>query len=161
MRASFPHRIAAVIVLLAATARGDSIWVSSGGKNALELPKVQIHDIHDGKITFVGASGRETSRELSQVVRLQADDEPSLTVAESAFAAAQWDNATDAYRKVLTSSLKPWARLWAAQRLIESAGKANRFDAAASGYIALLLLDPARAGNLKPTMPEERSTYIN
>ena len=40
----------------------DSIWVSSGAKNALEIPKVQIKDIKDGKILFVPASGRETSR---------------------------------------------------------------------------------------------------
>jgi TolA-binding protein len=157
----FTYFLPLLIVFASLPAHADSIWVSSGAKNALEIPKVQIRDIKDGKIIFVPASGRETSRELSQVVRLSADDDPSLTAGEAAFAAGQWDAATDAYRKVVTSSPKPWARSWSAQRLVESAGKANRFDAAASGYIALLQTDPARAGNFKPAMPDERSTYIN
>jgi tetratricopeptide (TPR) repeat protein len=140
----------------------DSIWVSSGAKNSLEIPKVKITDIKDGKILFVPASGRETSRELSQVVRIQTDDDASLTAAENAYANGnQWDVATDGYRRVLGSSPKLWARSWAAQRLVESAQKANRFDAAAAGYVALVQIDPLRAGNFKPTMPDERSTYID
>src|SRR5439155_1919121 len=141
--------------------QADNIWVSTGGGNPLELPRVQINDIREGKVFFVGSSGRETSRELAQVTRLGSDDDPNLGAAETAFASGMWDRATDGYRKVLSTSPKTWARSWAAQRLVESAQKANRFDAAASGYIALLLADPIRARNFKPTLPDERSTYLN
>src|SRR5437773_7978658 len=104
----------------------DSIWVSTGGKNALELPGVKINEIREGKLFFVGGSGREASRELSQVMRVQADDDPTLTAAENAFVNSRWDAATDGYRKVLASSPKPWAKSWSAQRLVDSAQKANR-----------------------------------
>jgi TolA-binding protein len=151
------------------SARADSIWVNTAGgggggggnaKNALELPRVRISDIREGKIFFDAATGRESSRELAQVVRLDVEDDPSLTAAEQSLATSQWDAATDGYRKVLTSSPKPWAKYWAAQRLIEAAGKAKRFDEAAAGYIALVRFDPARAAPFKPALPDERSTYL-
>src|SRR5206468_1512791 len=103
--------------------------------NALELPRVQINDIKDGKLIFVGASGRESSRELAQIARITVDDDANLNVAEDAANQQKWDVATDAYRRVMATSAKPWARLWATQRLITAAQKANRFDAAASAYV--------------------------
>jgi TolA-binding protein len=156
------HQISLVVALIAvcAVARADTVWVSSGGGNAMERPRVQVQGIADGKIRFTSSDGRETTREIQQVVRLAVDTEPVLTAAEEAAAKQQWDAATDGYRKAMTSSTKEWVKLWSAQRVIETAQKANRFDTAASGYITFVQLDPARAVNFKPAMPDERSTYL-
>jgi len=146
---------------IVSSAHADTVWINSGGGgNALELPRVQINDIKDGKLLFVGASGRESSRELSQIARITVDDDANLNVAEDAANQQKWDVATDAYRRVMATSAKPWARLWATQRLIIAAQKANRFDAAAGAYVGLVLADPAVAGGIKLTLPDERSTFL-
>jgi TolA-binding protein len=143
-----------LIASLASAAAADTVWVAGG-----ELTGVQVKAVNDGKLVF-DVSGRETSRDLRQVTRLDATGEPALNAAEEAFAAGRFDAATDGYRKALASSTKPWVKLWAAQRLSVAGQKANRFDAAASGYVALLVRDPARAAEFKPPTPSGQSTVI-
>jgi TolA-binding protein len=149
-----------VLLSCASIARADTVWVSSGSAgNALELSNVKVADIREGKLIFLGVGGRETTRELSQIARLRVDDDAGLTAGEDALANSQWDAATDAFLKVMATS-KPWAKQWAAGRLAAAAPKANRFDAAVKGYIALVKTDPARASALKPAPPDARSTYL-
>ena len=139
--------------------RADTIWVSSGG-SPLPIEDVKIARVVGDRIFFMTAQGTETSRELGQVSRMKIDDEPVFTAAEDAFAAGDFDKATDGYQKAMKGSAKEWLKDWATLRLIESANKAGRFDAAASGYIALVQKDPNLAARQKPQMPDAGSTYL-
>src|SRR4051794_8309787 len=149
------------ILLFVSSTRADSVWVATAGSAAaLELPRVQITGIQDGKLVFVGASGRESNRDLSQIARISLDADPNLTAAEEAANQQKWDVATDAYRRIASTSGTPWVRLWAMQRLVTVAQKANRFDAAADAYIALVQADPTAAAGVKLTLPDQRSTFL-
>src|SRR5512145_1456255 len=94
---------AIVVLSLASLARADAIWISTGAPaagnaNALKLDGVKITDIAQGKIQFTSA-GRESVRDIQQIVRIQIDDEPALSAGEEAMASGKFDAATDAYRK--------------------------------------------------------------
>jgi TolA-binding protein len=145
---------------LALPARGDTLWIASAsGGNPLQYANAKVLSVADGKIVF-STGGRETTRELSQVARLQLDDEPALSTAEEALAQGKLDAAVENYRRVLDSTPKPWLKTYAATKLASVAPKANRFDAAAAAYVTLLLLDPQRAAALKPAMPDQKSNYL-
>ena len=150
----------ASVAMFAAWARADAIWINSGGANALKLDNVKITSIGQGKVVFAGGGGRESSREVQQIARIQIDDEPAFSAAEEAIAGGKFDVATDGYRKALDSTAKPWLKQWAAARLVQSATRANRFDAAAAGYVALVLIDPQQAAAFKPAMPAAKSTFL-
>ncbi|MGH7213821.1 MAG: tetratricopeptide repeat protein [Tepidisphaeraceae bacterium] len=160
-------RLATVIALLvlvtfsARSALADALWISSGGGNPVKYDNVKVLKVDAGKITFRAASGNETSKELADVTRMQLADEPNLNSAEDAYASAKWDAATDGYQKVLKSSGKPWVRDWAAGRLIESANKNGRFDAAVAAYIVLVKKDPEAALRTRPNMPDKGSTFLD
>ncbi|MEA2710931.1 MAG: hypothetical protein QOF78_3532 [Phycisphaerales bacterium] len=155
-----------VIALLAVFAtttslRADTIWAGGGaGGTGLEVGGVQIKSIQDGKLVFITGAGRESTREVRQVSRVAADGELSLNAAEEALASGKFDVATEGFRKALSSSAKDWVKTWSAQRLTSVAPRANRFDAAASGYIALLVRDPVRAADYKPAPPPAGSTFV-
>lgn len=151
-------------LLAASSVRADTLWVSSGAAggaaNALKIEGIKIKDVANGRVQFTAVGGRESAREIQQVVRIQMDDEPIVSTAEEAFIAGQFDAATDGYRKTLDTTQKGWLKQWSAARLVQAATRANRFDAAVSGYIALLLINPEEAASLKPPMPDARSTYL-
>jgi TolA-binding protein len=159
-----------VLLVLVGSARADAIWISSGGAggggaagagaNALKLDGVKITAIAQGKVQFVAGGGRESVRDVQQIARIQIDDEPALSAAEEALANGKFDAATDGYRKTLDTTAKPWLKQWSAARLVQSATRANRFDAAVTGYVALLLIDPQQASAYKPALPEAKSTYL-
>lgn len=151
------------VVGSAGVARADTLWVSSGAAanatNALQLSNVTITGVSGDRIVFT-TNGREASRDMAQVVRMQIDDDPALSTAEQALANGQLDPAVENYRRVLDASPREWLKLYAARKLAEVAPRANRFDAAAAAYVALLLNDPQKAAPLKPELPDARSTYI-
>ena len=151
----------ALLLLAVTTAPGDTLWISSGGAgaNALEAGGVKVTGIQDGRLLFTTA-GRESARDVRQIVRIAVDDEPALNAGEEALAKGLFDVATDQFRKALASSTKEWVKQWAAQRLTVTGQRANRFDAAAAGYVALLLRDPARAAEYKPAPPASQSTFL-
>jgi TolA-binding protein len=158
---------AALLVVLTSPATADTVWVSSGGANALEIGRVKIIGVEDaagGKpeervLVFQSAGGSESRRPLATVTRVEVDDDPSLNAAEEAYAGGKWDVATDNYLKSLRGATKDWLKSWASRRLIESAEKSGRFDAAVAGYIARVMLNPAEAGP-KPAMPDEKSAFL-
>jgi TolA-binding protein len=156
---------AAAIVLAAPFARADSVWITSGaGGGVLQMGGVQIQSVQDGRLVYRTNNGDERSREVAQIARVNADNEPALNAAEDALARSELDVATESFRKALASSAKEWVKVWSARRLTEVAPRANRFDAAASGYIALLVRDPggaARAADLRPQLPPAQSTFLN
>ncbi len=161
--------IATAVLISVSVARADSLWVSSvkpgagdagGAKiNALEISKVTISRIDETTAAFSNASGRDASRPAEQVVRIAIDDEPALTAAEEAFVAGKWDVATENYLKTITGTKRDWLKGWSARRLLTSAEKANRFDAAAAGYVAAVLAKPAKFP-AKPALPDGKSAYL-
>jgi TolA-binding protein len=154
---------AACVCAAAAPLRADTVWISSsggGGTNAIMLSNVKVTGIADGKLTYQFPAGNSCAREIAQDARMQIDDEPLLGQAEEAAAAGRWDVATDALLKELSTTGKEWLKPWIGRRLVVAAQQANRFDAAATGYIALLLADPAHAADVRPALPDGRSSYL-
>jgi TolA-binding protein len=152
--------IAALALSLTAMARADELWIGSGDSGAIQIRNAKVLKVENGQIVFLTA-GTQATRELSKVQRIMLDDEPSLNAAEEAFAAGKWNDAVDGFQKTIRSTTKPWLRDWCSARLIEAANKSGRFDAAVRAYIALLLKDPSAAAAIKPTMPAEKSTYLD
>jgi len=153
--------VAAVWFAVAGAVRADTVYISSGGGNPVPFDEVKIVRIDAGKLVFRTATGNETSRDLKQVAKMVLDDEPSFNTAEDAYAAGEWDKATDAYQKTVKSTNKPWLADFCSIRLIDSASKSGRFDAAVTGYIAAVMKDPAMADAKKPTLPDGKSTYLD
>jgi TolA-binding protein len=148
------------VILLATSVRADTLFISSGG-NPVEYKNVKVLRINQDQIVYNTASGGEVRKPLETVVRMQIDDEPALNAAEQALAAEQWDQAVDNYSKVAKSTNKPWLKDWATIRLLAAGQKSNRFDAAATAYVAMLVRDPDSAAKYKPQMPQAGSTYID
>ena len=152
----------------ASLASADSVWVSSGGGNALEIGRIRVIGVEDapsGKpeersLMFQSASGTESRRPFGSITRIQLDDDPNLNAAEEAYANGKWDVATDHYLKTLRGTTKDWLKQWVGQRLVDAAEKSGRFDAAVAGFIARVMLSPADPGR-KPTMPDEKSAYLS
>ena len=120
------------------SARGDTLWVGSGGGGGtIQVSNAKILRVEKDQIIFL-TGGRETSRELSKVQRLNVDGEPALNQAEEALAAGKWDAAVEAYQTVLRATNKPWIKDWSSARLLEAASKSGRFDAAATAFISAI-----------------------
>jgi hypothetical protein len=156
------HVVFAILCLLSSilvfspAARGDTLWVGSGGgTGAIQVANAKITRIEKDQIFFLTA-GREASRELNKVQRLNVDNEPALNAAEEAFAAGKWDQAVDGYQTVIRSTNKPWMKDWSSSRLAEAGAKSGRFDAAATAYVALVTKDPASAAQSRPAVPPRR-----
>src|SRR3990170_1184866 len=83
--------VAALLALLPALARADTVWLRSGtAANALERPNVKVEKIEDGLLFFRSAqSDRVTERPLEEVLRILTDGEPVFNAAEEAFAAGE------------------------------------------------------------------------
>lgn len=147
--------ISSFILLPSSLVLADSFFVGS-----LETKNVVIKELKDGNLIYE-INGRQNEREAARISRLVVTNETPLNTAEEAYSLAKWDEAVDGYQKVLRTTNKPWAKDWAAMRLIESANKTGRFDAAATAYILALLNDPNAAAGMKPELPESKSTYLD
>ena len=148
-------------LLVSASLRADTLYISSGGGNPVPYSNVKILRVVGGQIVYNLSSGAETRKPLEQVVRMQIDDEPALNAAEQAMFTEKWDEAVDGYTKTARATQKPWLKDWATIRLLTAAQKSNRFDAAATSYVAMLLRDPDTAAKYKPLLPPEGSTFID
>lgn len=146
---------AATLALLAASLPADVIWI--GG---LQIKDTKVLRVEQGNLVFTTA-GREASRELSRVTRLQIDGENAFNAAEEAFASGNWDQAADGYQRTVRSTNKDWLKEYSTLKLLEAANKSGRFDAAVTAYVNLLLRDPASAGKSRPALPDEKSTYLD
>ena len=120
-----------------------------------------IQGVSGGQISFQSSGGNVSTRDLARVQRIHVDGETGLNTAEDAFSAGKFADAIDGYLKASRSSAHPWVKQYAAARLVESANKSNRFDAAVTAYITMLQLDPGSASRVRPTIPEGGSTYID
>jgi hypothetical protein len=141
----------------------DSVWIkgSAGGK-ALERQNVKILDVKDGMLTFESGGNIAAPRPLTDVVRVRIDGEISLNAAEDAFAGSEFDKATTNYEKTLQTTTKPWLKDWCSARLLESASKSGRFDAAVKAFVALAERSPEAAKTMLASMemPKKDSKYL-
>lgn len=139
--------------------RADTVWTSGG---QLKIAPARIIRIQGDRL-YYEMGGRETSRELGQIYQIEVDGEPVLNAAEEAWVKEDWNAAVDGYVKSARSTAagsKAWLAQWSTVRLIQSANKAGRLDAAVSGYLVLLSSQPDLAGKYKPTLPE-KSTFLD
>src|SRR5688572_15753754 len=143
---------------MSAPAFADTLWVKSGN-NVMEMPRLKVTGVQNGQVAFQGATGNDGVRPLESLVRIQLDDEPSLNAGEEAFAKGDLNAAIDPYAKALKATKRDWLKPWVARRLLQAATKASRFDAAASAYITLVVVDP-KTEHPKPATPEGKSTYL-
>jgi tetratricopeptide (TPR) repeat protein len=134
--------------------RGDSLT-----SNNMMYADVRVTAVKDGEVYYV-IRGNEVHKPIAQVQKIILSDEAAFNAAEDAFAAKQWDPATEGYEKTLRTTQKPWLKDWVALRLLESASQAGRFDAAIKAYVAMAekSAESARAITLK--MPKADSAYL-
>lgn len=137
-------------------ARADSVFVGS-----IERKNASIKEIRGDALVFEINAREAEPVQLSRITKLVVNGETVFNAAEEDYLAGKFDAAVDGYQKTIRGTGKPWLKDWSAMRLIDAANKANRFDAAASAYIAALLKDPAAAARIKPTMPDAKSTFID
>jgi TolA-binding protein len=133
----------------------DSIFVGT-----LERANVTIRDFKGATLQF-DIAGRPSETDATRISKLVIPSEPQLTAAEQAFATEKWDEAVDAYQRLLRTAAKPWVKDWSGFRLAIAAGKSGRFDAAATAYVQMLIKDPVGAASVKPAMPDSKSTYLD
>ncbi len=145
----------AFVIGLGVSARADTIFVGN-----LPYKDVKIKGIKGEDIVFQ-TSGNETSKPIKSVTRLQLTDDPALSAAEEAYAKQENEKAVDGYLKSLRSSSKEWVKDWAAARLLDAAGKAKRFDAQVTAFIAMMQRDSATAIKNKPEVPQEKSAFLD
>ena len=145
----------AVSLGLSWAAVADSVWI-----NNLERPNVKIVDVKDGQFTYEASAGPR-SVPLADVKRIKIDGDTTFNGAEEAFAAQEWEKATAGYEKTLTTTSKQWLKEWCTVRLLESASKSGRFDAAVKAYIALAEKSPESAKAVSLEMPKQGSKFLD
>jgi len=158
-------RLLAMILPALATwapALADAVYQSSAGKaaSALKIPDVKITRIETDKLFFETA-GRETSRDIKVVARIEVEGQSALNAAEEAFEKDDWPAATAAYQQVLLAPAKPWIKDWVELRLLQAASHTGNFPAAFPGYLRLIQKDPAMAARYKPPLPEPTSPHLD
>jgi len=149
-----------VALLICGAVRADSIRLRSGETGSIDYAGAKIVGIEQGQLLYRTRDGRDNTRELDKVERIDVDGEPALAEAESAFSTDAFDKAVDGYQKVIRSTNKPWLAYWSSRRLQVAAEKTGRFDAAASAYIARVQFEDPNTIP-KPALPSEQSTYLN
>lgn len=163
--------VAGVLLVAPSYCLADKIHVGTAGAGGLVIDGTIVRI--DGENLVIRVQGRDTSREVARIQRLEVDGEPAFTDAERAFALASvsgtsdadrktnYEKAIDGYQKAVKSTSKPWVRDWSAMRLVDAADKTGRFDAAVTGWIALVQKDAELAAKFKPTLPAQPTSFLN
>jgi tetratricopeptide (TPR) repeat protein len=154
--------IAAVLVIGGSVVRADSFVASSSGEGkGIPYNNVKIVGIEGDALAFRTAAGQDSTRPLAQVQQITIDGETAFNDAESAYLAGDFAKAVEGYQKTVRATSKDWIKDRSAQRLVEAAGKVGRFDAAVTGYVALVSRSPELAASSKPQLPEGKSTFLD
>jgi hypothetical protein len=132
-------------------AGADQLVIGSAAAPIVYDP-VQISRIEDGQVYFTFQSGRETHRELGQIVHMQLDGQTAFNAAEVALGAKRWAAAIDGYEHTMAETHTEWLQSFCALRLLQAANGAGQFDAAVTGYIAVAIRDPVAAPANQPAL---------
>lgn len=145
-----------LMLLPCARARGDSIFTGT-----LERTNVTVRQVKGGMVYYdIGGRNAEPIP-VAKVTRILARDEPAFNAAEVAYVTGEWESAAENYQKAVADRrANLWIVDWSLPRLIDSANRCGRFDAAVAGYIDLVRKDPHEAAALKPPLPEAKSKYL-
>lgn len=155
---------ASLMPLLATLAVADTIELrreENGRVSQQTISNVTVKGVEGEELVFVSQSGNDARRPLANVFKLEIKGETALNEAEAAFAEGKPERyaaAAEAYNRALRLATKDWIRDRASLRLVDVAGKTNRFDAAAAGYISLVTRNPALAATVKPALPEDKTS---
>jgi hypothetical protein len=150
-------RLAALAaVIVPSLALADSVTI-----NNIAYPDVKISAIKGEEIFFITSTSTEVKKPIAQVSKITLTDEPALNQAEEAYHAKDWDKAATGYERTFRTTNKVWLRDWCSVRLVESANKAGRFDAAVKGYIAMAEKSPESVKSIQLNLPKAGSAYIN
>lgn len=142
-------------LMFSGVAVADSVWVKN-----LERANVKILDVKDGQFSYE-ASGGVREVPLTDVGQIKIDGDATLNAAEEAFKAQDWEKATAGYEKTMTTTRKPWLKEWCTVRLLESASKSGRFDAAVKAFISLAEKSPESAKTVSLEMPKADSKFLD
>jgi hypothetical protein len=158
------------MLLAASAALADDIYIKSG-TTELKVPNATIRSIKDGQI-FYSTGARETNRDLSTILRIEATGEDKFNAAEKAFAAAmamsdekaampKFAEAVSGYQSAMSSS-KQWLKDYATMRMQVAAPRSGRFDIALTAWLAMLPKDATGAMKNKPpfNMLEKDNNYL-
>ena len=137
-------------LLFVSTAVADTVVVGN-----LELRDVSVQGIEADQLVFRSSAGRETSRPIAEVARLELDGQRAFNDAEAAFATGAYDQAVGGYLTTVKGGAPDWLKNYAARKLMAAATQADRFDDAATAYATLATVDPEAAVALRPRVPEK------
>lgn len=151
--------LALLLVACGSFARADAVWTVTAGGKPFERRNLKIEGMNADGLLFRSMSQDRAAlpRPMKEIWRIEADDEPALNAAETAFVADKWDDAVAGYQRAMTASRKDWVRQYAALRLMAAAGKSGRFSAAAAAYVAMVQRDPKAAASAKPDVPKNKA----
>lgn len=151
-----PLFVSLLLAIFPATAAlADSLIVKG-----IEYHDVKISNIKGDDVYFTTSTGNETHKPLGDVTKITVDGEAAFNNAEAASAVKDYDKAVDGYDKTVRATNKGWLKELAAARLLESANKGGRFDAAVRSYIALAEKNPDTAKAIHLNMPRADSAYL-
>ena len=153
------RRLALLALSIASLARADTVWLGDAPPGTPRAD-VRILRVQAGKL-YYEFQGRETDQPLARIHRMNVTGEDAFNTAEEAYLTQKFDAAVDGYQKTVRATNKPWLKDWATLRLVDAATKSNRFDAAVTAYIAIVLKDPATATQSKPALPEGKSAFLD
>ncbi len=145
---------AGLLAILASPLIADTIEIRRENSRQT-ISDINIKGVRGENLVFVSSGGNDAERPLANVYRIEIKGETAFNDAEKAYAAETWPEAADLYNKALKSTNKDWIRDRISLRLVDLAGKTNRFDVAAAGYAALVASNPTLAATVKPAIPEK------
>ena len=155
MRASLLGLVLMSIASTAPVTRADQVLLNTGSIDATVIA------FKADKLTYNDRRGNSIERTYDKVLQLTIDGETAFNAAEKAFADKKPADTIDNYIKTIRGTNKPWLRVFAARRLLESVGKTDRFDARLVAYMAYLQAEPDSAAEHKPTLPSKGSKLLD
>ncbi|MEM6314611.1 MAG: hypothetical protein AAF743_11010, partial [Planctomycetota bacterium] len=122
----------------------------------LSFARVEVIGIEGDTLRFRNSQGRESTRPLTDIARLELDGQTGFNEAEIAYASRQFGEATDGYLKTVRGGFPNWMKRYAATRLMTAATEVGRFEDAVAGYVVLAEQAPEEALTRKPTPPDRQ-----
>jgi tetratricopeptide (TPR) repeat protein len=149
------------LCLAPALAPGDAIWVGESTKNPIMAGDVHIVGIQSNVLMYTIGGGEDATKPLDQVQQMSAGGETDFNVAEQSYRDGKSGAAAEGYQRAIRSSGRDWVRDRSAVRLAELSSKLDRFDLAATAYVALVAQDPTIAAKTKPVLSEAAGPYYD
>jgi hypothetical protein len=152
--------LASSLSLAPAAATADAIWVGESTRNPIMAGDVHIIAIQSNMLIYSIGDGEQTTKPLDQVQQISVGGETDFNIAEQSYRDARPGDAAEGYQRAIRTTSKDYVRDRASVRLAELAAKLQRFDLAATAYVALLVQEPGIAVRNKPVVAETDASYL-